>query len=980
MLSANPLQTAQKIADQALQLSENHKYASSITLWKQAILIYQQQKQWAAYVNTLNKLGNDFSNLATYQQALTTYHKALQVGIKKLGENHEFVAHACHNLGLTYSQQGSFNQSFSFFKKALAIKIHCFGETHSKIADTYHSIGWSFYKEGRYNRAIEYHLKAKTIWQRLEGEPLNDLASIYNHLGLCYREKGDYTKAIHYYEQSLAYRLQSKGAAHPSVAITYQNMGMCHVHKLDYTKALAYYQKALDIRTQALGETHSQTAISHHSIGHCYTELKQNAKALPHFEKAEAIYLKNLGPEHIYTSNLYNILGLCYLQQKAFEKALFFLKKALTIRVKKYGNQHPIVARSYQCLGDYFAQKKQFNTALSHIEKAIFSLVPDFEKQIFLKKEAALEGKASIGLFDLLALKAQFLFKKHQQSQNPADLQAAFESYEFGDQLIAHIRRSYRADGSKLVLAQKTKRFYEYAIQTALTLAETLPLQEAHFLEKAFAYSEKSKAILLLSNIKNADAMTTSDIPADLLEQEKDLRLELNFLAKKIGEEKLKIKDNKYTVTTSEQLRQYQQTFFTQNQTYEALIERFEKDYPTYFQLKYDLASVPLAQVQAVLKKNQVLLKFFIGQEKIYLFKITDQQLRILQSPKPDDFEDLIEEFTEAIDDLSRKAYIRAAYELYSLLFGKTLDSIRLCPTTKTPANHLIIIPDEQLHLLPFESLLTCMPSRKAAFKNLPYLLRQGKVSYHYSATLYHYGKQVHAQKPAIANSFLGIAPVYADASNSTTHTPTFLEKTQNTERSLRVFGTAYKELLYSKQEVVKISHLFQNLGYPNHILLHEQATSPNFKQQVGTYKFVHIAAHGIFNHQNPEMSGIIFSPIGGQKTANEAVFYIADAYHLKLQADLVVLSSCESGIGKLATGEGMIAINRGFLHAGAQNILYTLFKVYDKATSQLTHTFYQHVLQKNLCYAEALRQAKLTLIEQDMPPKYWSGFVLVGN
>ena len=180
---------------------------------------------------------------------------------------------------------------------------------------------------------------------------------------------------------------------------------------------------------------------------------------------------------------------------------------------------------------------------------------------------------------------------------------------------------------------------------------------------------------------------------------------------------------------------------------------------------------------------------------------------------------------------------------------------------------------------------------------------------------------------------------------------------------------------------------------------MHETASIDNFKNEVEGYKYVLIAAHGYYNRKQPELSGILFSPPNNEKQKrlvsetgklqrnlglnnllpNENIFYTSDAYNLKLNADLVVLSCCESGLGEMVNGEGMLGINRGFLYAGAKNIIFTLFKVYDDVSSELTQSLFKYILAgKN--YSESLRLTKLELInEKEMEPMCWAGFVLIG-
>jgi len=163
---------------------------------------------------------------------------------------------------------------------------------------------------------------------------------------------------------------------------------------------------------------------------------------------------------------------------------------------------------------------------------------------------------------------------------------------------------------------------------------------------------------------------------------------------------------------------------------------------------------------------------------------------------------------------------------------------------------------------------------------------------------------------------------------------------------------------------------------------LHEKSTVQKFKTAIKDFKFVHIAGHHIFNKENPKLSGIIFSPNNKQlkKGSQEPIFYIGDSYNLQLNADLIILSCCDTGRGKIVKGEGVMAINRGFLYSGAANIMHTLFKVYDKSSSELTQSFFDKVLNENQSYTQALQKTKIEMIKQGLKPKHWAGYVLIAS
>ena len=201
--------------------------------------------------------------------------------------------------------------------------------------------------------------------------------------------------------------------------------------------------------------------------------------------------------------------------------------------------------------------------------------------------------------------------------------------------------------------------------------------------------------------------------------------------------------------------------------------------------------------------------------------------------------------------------------------------------------------------------------------------------------------------------------------------------------RSVSVDGKKFNELKYSEWEVKSIEDLFSKannngseIGY-----FHSSATEDSFKKNIRNYNIIHIATHSFVNESRPELSAIVFAQPKDSNSHEDGILYADETYNLDLNANLVVLSSCESGLGKLIKGEGMMALTRGFLYAGASNIIFSLWKIPDKQTSELMIDFYKQMLSGK-SYSESLRQAKLKLISipSSARPRSWASFLLIGK
>ncbi len=154
------------------------------------------------------------------------------------------------------------------------------------------------------------------------------------------------------------------------------------------------------------------------------------------------------------------------------------------------------------------------------------------------------------------------------------------------------------------------------------------------------------------------------------------------------------------------------------------------------------------------------------------------------------------------------------------------------------------------------------------------------------------------------------------------------------------------------------------------------------FSSQVQNARYVHFATHGIINSQFPELSAIVLSMIDEDGIPQDGLLQLHDIYSMRLNADVVVLSACESALGKDINGEGIIGLTRGFMYAGASSVVASLWKVEDRATAELMKRFYRSMLKQGLSPADALRRAQIEMLNQTQwnDPYYWAAFTLQGD
>jgi CHAT domain-containing protein len=296
--------------------------------------------------------------------------------------------------------------------------------------------------------------------------------------------------------------------------------------------------------------------------------------------------------------------------------------------------------------------------------------------------------------------------------------------------------------------------------------------------------------------------------------------------------------------------------------------------------------------------------------------------------------------------------------------------------------------------MIPFETLLTENPEDKE-WKELPYLIKKYNISYSYSANLFY---KTFPKEPttkieyADLNDWLAFAPVFDDSNTAglSMRTRELLEQLDSElddttgTRGILIKGGYIRPLPGTENEVQAIFKQFDEKDKKALVQIKKNANEEFIKSgELRKYRLLHFATHGFVNTWKPELSGILLAQ---DTTINEdGILYSGEIYNLKLNADLTVLSACETGLGKIKKGEGLIGLTRALLYAGSKNIIVSLWKVADKSTSDLMIDFYKNLLeakQEKQEFSQALQQAKLKMIDEGKyaHPFYWSPFILIGK
>ncbi|QNF35650.1 CHAT domain-containing protein [Adhaeribacter swui] len=925
--------------------------------------------------NSLNSIGNNYHYKGEYDKALEYHQKALHIRRTLFGENHPSVAGSYNNIGNVYHLTGEFDKALEYHQKGLQIRLVVFGEQHLDVADSYHVFGNLYSEKGDYDKALEYYQKSLQIRSSILPEMHPGRASSHQTIGSIYLIKGESSKALEYYQKALQIRRVALGESHPHVATSYNDIGNVFELRKDYKTALEYHLKALQIKCSGLGEKHPKVADAYYNLGNVYLMQGDYETALDYHQMALLIRRSVFGENHPSIGESYTQHGILYLAKKDYAKAAAYHNQALHHFLKIFGTSHPSVADSYNQLGKVYAQQGQLRKALQLYQQAIIANVPAFQDTL-VARNPILAGQTkpyltSKTLLVSLRTKAKVLETSFNQSHDTTDLLVAYQTACLTDSLANKIQRNQESESDKVAFNASTVELYQQALPLCLKLYNLTRQQT--YLDKAFYFAERGKSSVLLSSLLESKAKIFAGIPDSLLQQDQNLRSQLAQYTQHLAKEL-----NKGTEADSAKLISYQNQLFNAHRQKEKLVNQFEEFYPRYYDLKYQAAVVSPQQLQEKLTDRTVVLEYALSPDALQVFMLGNHFFEVKSIPIDSLFERQLDAFRDAIVLKDADLYRQVAYKLYRILIPSSI-----------PANtkSLIIIPDGKLNLFPFEALLT-QAGKVKLNRSGAYLLHKYNVSYAYSGRLLY--ERLMQTKETTAKHLLALAPVFADSmlSHSAATSKIKLGSKQHyaLHQEITRIGTQIAEeqpimpLLASEGEVETIGQLFRAKGARAQVYLYQKATEDHLKSpDISQYNYLHLATHGFVNQTFPELSGLMLAQ--NNPGPEDGILYTGEIYNLHLNADLVTLSACETGLGKLAQGEGVIGLSRALLFAGAKNIVVSLWKVSDESTANLMKYFYQALLAGK-DKATALQIAKRKLINHSSyrSPFYWAPFILIGK
>lgn len=957
------------------------------------------------YPWSLIEAGNLMKYMGRYDSALMFYQNALVIQKKVLSQKHVHLGKTMANIGVAYLDIGKLDSALSYLRNGVRIisddfkrdhpdlgklmsimgQIHLNnesydsallysldalkkmrtqnGDLHINIGMVSNNIGLIFYEVGKYELSLEYYHKALRIFKNLLGDKHPHIASVLGNIGGVYSVQGNFKSSLEYQEKCLAILQEKFGEEHEYVGISYGNIADIYKFTGNYQLSIEYNKKALKVIRALMRPNYLYIATLYNSIGLSYADLTLYKDAMDYFSKSLSILKKQVKDSNIELAKYHRNIASVQISTRQFDDAIENLKIGLSIYQEFLGERHPDISNIFRKLGSIYLRKHDYRSASFFYQKSLIANTTSFSDTSIYAQPKFEISLNQYFLLTSLYDKAIVLERMYNEEKINAEMVLSYNTLQLCDSLINTLRNKHRDYQDQIILSRTASQIYESAIRVGFELYKRTNDQK--YLDHVFYFTEKNKSEVLTNSIDDISAKKLSLLPDSLLDFEQNIKIEQTYYESQLVQQKSQ-KNGYDTVKFSYNKNR----LFRLNRKHDSLILALEQSYPRYHQLKYKNNTIDLEELQQKIDKNTALIEYFEGDSSIYILTITKNDFIVssiedqaTMNENIDKFRKVTELWREAQQtDASYLKYVSSAYELYKSLIKSNIDSL----SKNQEIENLIIIPDGKLSYLPFELLIKGDTSGITGdYTSLDYLIKDYNISYGYSASLLYQNNSVSNRKKP-ESRYLGFAPSYKNSLSDSAQSLA-LGKFRNTVTSLE----------WNQNEVEAASNYMQG---DRRLALN--ATETSFKKEVGDYNILHLAMHALIDDEDPMLSKLVFAQ-NELDTLNDGYLHTYELFNMEMNPELVVLSACNTGYGKLQKGEGINSLAYAFAYAGCPSIVMSQWQVDDKSTSQLMTHFYKNI-SAGMDKSSALRNAKLEFLKDPSSPysnpSYWGGFVLMGD
>jgi CHAT domain-containing protein len=939
----------------------------SLRPFEDALALWQALGDKLMATHTLYYLAENHFLLGRLQQSLSYYGQARQSALE-VGEQRE-VALAESYIANAHSRLGEPRKALEYYDRALAL-WRSLKDTYLE-ARTLHELGNAYALLGEAHKALAFYESALRFWRGLDNRRW--MAEALNGIGGCYESLGAWQQSLEHYERARA--AYQAGGNRRSAAISLNNLGFIYERLSELRKAIEYYDRAL-AEWRAMGDR-NQEAITLMNAGAAYARMNDSQKALECYR--QSLQLRQAENNRRNEGIALLLMGHLYASSNPGDprKAMEYYDQSLPLLRATEDRRRE--AAALRGLGMVLTSSGDPPRALSCLDQALA-----------LYRQVGDRSGESQTLYGLAVLERE-----------RGDFAAALRWIESAISLAERTRADVGSQRLRASYFSSTQKFYELQIDALMRLHQARPAEGFDAL--AAQASERARARSLLELLAESRVDIRQGVDAALLERERDLTGRLNAKATR----RLQLG------ASSPQLAALKQEISQLENEFEMVRGAIRKDSPHYDALVQP-QPLTLAEIQQQLDDGTLLLEYKLGDERSWLWAITNRTLKTYELPKREQIELVAARFRQHLTarSLSEKGETRlqrrrrvaeadallpeAAKQLSEMILGQA--------SAQFAGKRLVIVPDGALHYVAFAALPAPVLERKRESRPVAFipLVAAHEIVILPSASVIATQRRELARRP-IAPKLLAVLadPVFhledervarrvarrlamkakrpataarepRPASRSIDHLP---------EDAFGGLARKLPRLPFTRREADRILALapaedvFKATGF-------KASRASALDPELGRYRYLHFATHGLLDSERPGLSALALSMVDEEGRPRDGFLRANDIYNLKLPAELVVLSGCRTGLGRAVKGEGLVSLTRGFMYSGAARVVVSLWNVDDQATSELMARFYRKLLKENQRPAAALRMAQVEMSRQRQwrAPYYWATFVLQGE
>lgn len=854
---------------------------------------------------------------------------------------------------LGYHVSGELTKALDYYNRALEIS-RLLGDMSNEAA-LLNNIGGVYDILGEPRKALSYYEQALPIWHSLNNK--NGQGETLNNIGVIYLNLGELQKALEYFRQALP--LRQAGLNRRREADTLDNIGVVYGALGDPPQALENLQRALELR-RSVKDIQGEANTLHY-LGFIYATLDERTKALDYYNTA--LPLRWSAGDRRGEGVTLNAIGEVYALSGDTQKALEQHQQALQI-LRAVGDRQQ-EARTLAHLGNVHALSKRSQEAIENFAEsvAIFESLGAKRDEAWARQGLA-RGERDRGNFgearrqieNTLAIVEAMRVQVSSRQLRASYLATKHNAYEFYTDLLMLMHRREPAAGHDAV---------------------------------AFQISERARARGFREMLAESGVDLRQGVDPALLERERALSQVLNAKAERL----MRLLGQRNTAEQVAALKKEVSALENEYQQVQGDIRRRSPHYAAITQQ----TTLALSEVQQqLLDADTILLEYSLGTERSYLWAITQSSYKSYELPARERIEQSARRLYGLVrarsvkkkgeSETQRRERIRradshlarAAAELGEMVLGPV--------AAELGGKRLAVVADGMLQYIPFAMLPVVNARGGAGYR--PLIVKHEVVTLASASALAVQRRERAGRKMATRNIAVIADPVF-DVSDprvnsdvreqppaTDPHATRIVEHLSEGESKLRI-----PRLPYTRQEAERILSVMPAGANLKAVDFNAQRAAA-LGGELSEYRYIHFATHGYIDSEKPGLSAIVLSLVDERGQARDGFLRAQEIYNLQLPAELVVLSACQTGLGREIKGEGLVGLTRGFMYAGAPRVIVSLWSVSDRGTADLMGRLYAGMIKNGQRPAAALRSAQLEMWRQKgwSSPYYWAAFVQQGE